>query len=90
MAIIPVRKPINVENLYVNALTCLLCENTINTHLKGPETRKPCPHCSKGTFVIQVTPMRGYIHVGVVFQDLFGNVTLIEISPEQVEIAEEI
>lgn len=86
MAIVPVRKPIDADKIYVNGLTCQICEKTFNTHLRGTHTRKLCPKCVKGTFIIEVTPMRGYIHVGVMFVDEANNISVVEISPEQVEV----
>jgi hypothetical protein len=79
---------VNVENIYVT-VTCPVCEGSVTMKMKKSETRKNCPKCNRATYVFVILNMRGGINVSagaIVGED---RLVQLNISPEDVEIAEE-
>jgi hypothetical protein len=60
------KKSLNIEDISLN-LTCPECKSRYNFQIKKPQEMKNC-RCGKGTFYIDITPMKGRISVLVMFQ----------------------
>jgi hypothetical protein len=61
MTVIKIKKAVNVESLY-GKVVCPECHKQYGFHLRNAITRKTCP-CAHATFVVTVTPMRGFIQI---------------------------
>jgi Zn-finger nucleic acid-binding protein len=64
MAVIKVRKPVQVDKIFIT-FNCPSCEDTFRIKMRKEVTRKNCPKCNRVTFVISITPLRGYIQMDV-------------------------
>ena len=85
MAIIKVRRPINVEDIYVG-ITCPVCEGYVRMKMKGSRTRKNCPLCNKVTYFFGIEPSRGFIVLNMVYTGPDNVPTEYNIDPNDVEV----
>lgn len=89
MAVIKIRRSVNVRNIWIHNVKCFECHNEFTVHMLGAQTRKNCPFCNESTFYFQIHPMPGYIEILAEQEGSTFQWESYEVDEQDVEIEEE-